>query len=94
MAFVFLKNAIKVAAMSAGVFVAPACFTLIAFIDTENKKEKHKEELNQRKPWARVGKPMIRADQPDFSITAMVSFNNGERLFPYYKGFKKYSLHQ
>lgn len=73
MASVFIKNAFKVAAMSAGIFVAPACFALIAFMDTENNKEKYEDDMNQRKAWARVGKPMIRADQPDFSLTAMVS---------------------
>ena len=70
----FLKSTLAVGAMTAGVFLAPACFAFMAFVDIESNKERHEIEQRMRKPWARVGNPMIRADQPDLSLTAVVIF--------------------
>jgi len=73
MAFSLAKNILKGTTLSFGAFVAaPTFFAFIAYMDMENNKEKHLEELANRKPLNRVGKPMIRADQPDLSMTAMI----------------------
>ena len=74
MALSLAKDILKGTTLSFGAFVAaPTFFAFIAYMDMENNKEKHLEEVANRKPLNRVGKPMIRADQPDFSLTAMVS---------------------
>jgi len=66
-----LKSLLKCTGLTLGIFLAPACCTLIAYMDMENDKERKLEEIANRKPLARVGKPMLQ-EQTDPPLVSMV----------------------